>query len=30
MHSRGDNAAIGRFSNVEVRNAGQGLKLGMS
>ena len=27
-HARGDNAAIGRLSNVEVRNAGQGLKLG--
>ena len=28
LHSRGDNSLIGRLSNVEVRNAGQGLKLG--
>ena len=27
-HSRGDNSAVGRLSNVEVRNGGQGLKLG--
>jgi hypothetical protein len=27
-HARGDNRAIGRMSNVEVFNAGQGLKLG--
>ena len=28
LHSRGDNSLIGRLSHVEVRNAGQGLKLG--
>ena len=27
-HSRGDNTAVGKMSNVEVRFAGQGLKLG--
>ena len=27
-HARGDNAAVGLMENVEVRNAGQGLKLG--
>jgi hypothetical protein len=28
MHSDGDESLIGRFSNVEVRHAGQGFRLG--